>query len=549
MLAPLVLFCAGPPLAATEEHPAGFCQSLSRERDTLPPDLSGLPADAVIGKIELLVLDVFDLEESGQNVLPFRLANRLHINTRPTVVEQKLLFETGEPFDERVLQETERYLRSQPYLYDACVEPTRVRGDKVDVRVVTRDVWTLGARASFSRSGGANTVQFGLEDSNFLGTGRFLTAKYQDDPDRTERRLRFIDPALFGSRAELRLRYSERSDGHRHTLDLERPFFSLDTRWSSGTRLVSHEGLVRIYSQGDVVNRFVEDSSYVEVRGGISRGFREGGSRRWLFGFTFDERSFHPDLALDTPGTAPPSPLTLAYPWIGFNWIQDSFIERNNVDRMVRTEDFNLGQELHLRLGYSSPSWGADTNQTVIDAGWSRGLLGAGEHTLLFSAYGGGRFGGGGEENVILGGRLRHFFFTFGRHQLFTTVQVDAARNLDPERQLLLGGDSGLRGYPRRYRDGDRRALLSLEQRFYTNLELFKLVHVGAAVFFDAGRIWYEDAPVPSIDSGTLRNVGIGLRLGSSRSAQGSMIHFDVAYPLDGDEREIQWLINSKETF
>ena len=128
-------------------------------------------------------------------------------------------------------------------------------------------------------------------------------------------------------------------------------------------------------------------------------------------------------------------------------------------------------------------------------------------------------------------------------------MQVDAARNLDPERQLLLGGDSGLRGYPRRYRDGDRRALLSLEQRFYTNLDLFKLVHVGAAVFFDAGRIWYEDAIDATTDSGTLRNIGVGLRLGSSRSAQGSMIHFDIAYPLDGDEREVQWLINSRETF
>src|SRR4029453_7544016 len=59
--------------------------------------------------------------------------------------------------------------------------------------------------------------------------------------------------------------------------------------------------------------------------------------------------------------------------------------------------------------------------------------------------------------------------------------------------QLLLGGDNGLRGYPLRYQAGDALALFTLEQRFYTDWQPLKLVNVGAAVFFDAGRAWGQD--------------------------------------------------------
>jgi hemolysin activation/secretion protein len=149
----------------------------------------------------------------------------------------------------------------------------------------------------------------------------------------------------------------------------------------------------------------------------------------------------------------------------------------------------------------------------------------------------------------VVGARFRHFLNTFGPHRLLTSLQVDVSHNLDPHRQLLIGGDTGLRGYPRRFRNGDRRFLFTLEHRFYTGLELFNLVHVGAAAFFDVGGAWYGDDHTGLSSSELFKDVGVGLRLGSSRSADGAMIHFDVAYPLDGDSRKVQWLVTSKESF
>src|SRR5690606_28371812 len=107
-----------------------------------------------------------------------------------------------------------------------------------------------------------------------------------------------------------------------------------------------------------------------------------------------------------------------------------------------------------------------------------------------------------------------------------------------------------LRGYPLRYQDGSSRALLTLEHRVYTKYYLFRLFHLGGAVFFDMGRTWGRGT-VGQPTEGLLKDVGIGLRLGSSRSSFGNVIHVDLAFPLDGDDSidDVQLLVETKRSF
>ena len=600
-----------------EVLPPSLCRDV-RETLRIPLDgLANLPdgnlpdgnisENPIIGEIEVYTLNIFDASRAGQNGFLFRTANDLHVTTQERVVRQRLLVRPGDPYHPRILQESARHLRDFGIFYDACVEPLRVHGNTVDLLVVTRDVWTLGGGIAFEREGGGNTVQGSLRDKNFLGSGRRVSFKYTTDPDRSERQLRYLDHAVLGSRVLFELNVAERSDGYRRTLDLGRPFFSLDTPWSASTRFVSDKETVRLYSDGEVVERFSHENRFLEVRGGLSKGYGKGGTNRLLFGFTYDAdrflpedptspfyepfrvsgtnfaapaeifpegrtfgagRTFGPDPFPQTPVPAilfviqplgdpvpeppaepvlPPSQ-TVSYPWVGFERVSDGWVERRNLDQLVRTEDLNLGTDLQFRVGYSSPAWSGDRNQAIFAGSASTGFAAGERHVVLMGAHGSGRFGSE-SENVLLGGRFRYFLRTFGPHQLLTSVQFDIADNLDPHRQLLIGGDTGLRGYSRRFRDGDRRFLFSLEHRFYTGLELFNLVHVGAAAFFDIGGAWYgtDHSGLPS--SELLKDVGVGLRLGSSRSADGTMVHFDVAYPLDGDSRKIQWLVTSRESF
>jgi hemolysin activation/secretion protein len=155
-----------------------------------------------------------------------------------------------------------------------------------------------------------------------------------------------------------------------------------------------------------------------------------------------------------------------------------------------------------------------------------------------------------GAENLVLSTNARYYVRDFGEHLFFITLEGAVAHNLDPESQLLLGGDTGLRGYPLRYQDGDARALLTVEQRFFTNYYPFRLVHIGGAVFFDAGRTWPgEDSRAPNF--GLLKDAGIGLRLSSSRSGLGNVVLIDLAFPLDGDSsiKRVQYLVRTKASF
>jgi hypothetical protein len=64
------------------------------------------------------------------------------------------------------------------------------------------------------------------------------------------------------------------------------------------------------------------------------------------------------------------------------------------------------------------------------------------------------------------------------------------------------------------------------------------------------GRTWGTDVTGATSD-GLLKDVGVGLRLGASRSAFGNVLHIDLAFPLDGDPSidKVQFLVETKGRF
>jgi hemolysin activation/secretion protein len=150
----------------------------------------------------------------------------------------------------------------------------------------------------------------------------------------------------------------------------------------------------------------------------------------------------------------------------------------------------------------------------------------------------------------VLAAEARYYNQTSKRTRFFATINGTVTEELDEDKQLLLGGDNGLRGYPLRYQAGTSSALLTLEQRYYTDWYPWRLFHVAGAVFFDAGRTWGTDVTGATSD-GLLKDVGLGLRLGSSRAAFGNVVHINLAFPLDGgdDIDSVQFVIETKERF
>src|SRR5262249_12632353 len=161
----------------------------------------------------------------------------------------------------------------------------------------------------------------------------------------------------------------------------------------------------------------------------------------------------------------------------------DEFEKVRNRDQIEKTEDFLLGLHAYAHLGYAATSFGSDRDAWMFNAGISRGFAPGSRQRLLLSSVVAGRHETGGFADVTSEVAARYYFRQSERRLLFLGASVDATSNLDPDHQLLLGGDSGLRGYPLRYQAGEGRWLVTAEQRFFSNWYPFRLFNVGGAIF------------------------------------------------------------------
>ena len=504
---------------------------------------------AVVGEVYIYNENIFDLEDPREDKQLYRLANKLHIRTKPEVIRQQLLFKSGDPYSQRLLDESARILRSARYLYDASVRPVAFKDGRVDIAVRTRDVWTLNPGLSFSRKGGENTVGVELEELNLLGTGTDLEISRISGVDRDSTLIEYKDRQVFDSWVRVRAAYADNSDGSFKALEVEQPFYSLDSHWTTGVYLQDDEHIQPLYDLGKVVEEFTSHRKFASAFWGWSDGLRNGWVRRWRVGATYDESEFG-----EIPGALPPTLVPenrkLIYPWLGFELVQNDFNRFRNHDQIGRTEDFHLGARLSALLGYADRAYGADRSAMIFVARASHGSGSADRSALLVSGALEGRLESGELRNTVLGSSVRYYVRQSERRLFFTTLEASVGRALDLETQILLGGDNGLRGYPLRYQGGEARALLTVEQRYFTDWYPFRLFRVGAAAFFDIGRTWGE-SPVSTASQGLLKDVGIGLRFGNSRSGLGNVIHVDLAFPLDGDSsiEDVQILLETKERF
>jgi hypothetical protein len=524
---------------------------VERKRPVEVPDDATLEAaGARIGKVVIRALDVFDTSRPDENTWLFRSANRLHINTRESTIADRLLFREGDVYQGRLLEETERLLRDTRYLYDAAVRPVRYADGVVDVEVVTRDVWTLNPGVSFGRKGGESTSGFEIEELNLFGRGSQINLKRKNEVDRTIDTIRYIDRQLGSTWWALELEHSNFSDGGAQRFSLERPFYALDTRRAGGVSLYDTDRIDTRYDRGERVGEYFVDNRFRSAWYGFSGGLQGRFVTRWSVGVTSDERVFDP-VQGGRFKTVVPRDRKLVYPWAEVEWLENDFRAVRNRDQIERTEDFQYGWRAGMRLGYSTTGLDADRNAVVFTSHASKGLELSDKSSLLFAGSLDGRYEEGNFADTLLSASARYYHRQSERRLFYAGLSVDAGEKLDADRELMLGGDTGLRGYPLRYQGGQGRWLMTLEQRFFTDWYPFRLVHVGAAAFVDVGGTWGRDPFASSNTHKVLSDVGVGLRLGNSRSGLGNVLHIDFAFPVNGDKslKSMQVTVETKRSF
>ena len=516
----------------------------------VPSDSELEAAGAIIGKVELDIRNIFDQTDPRETNGLFRLANRLHIRTKRASIQAQLLFASGDIYRARKLAETERALRLLSYIYDARIVPVRYADGKVDIKVITKDVWTLSPGLSFGRAGGSNSTNFNLQDTNFLGWGKALQVSHGSTVDRTSNTVAWADPNVFGSKWTSAAAYVGSSDGTERVAQIAHPFYSLDTAWSTQITAVKYDRTISRYNLGEKVDQFNDNESSYELSGGLSNGLVDGWTKRLTFGVRYDRNLFLPTPGTGIPARQLPPDRTLSYPFVGFDILEDKYQKIGDENQIGRTEDLYFGTEVSGEMGWVNSAFGADRNAVLLRAHLLRGMELTELQQIFITSNFTSRIEDGQARNLIADAGAKYYWRWRTDWLLYAELSGTVTDSLDPDLQVLLGGDNGLRGYPLRYESGTSRALLTVEQRFYTDWYPFRLVRVGGAIFADVGRTWGSGV-IGNSDPGLLRDVGFGLRIGNTRSGLGNVLHIDFAFPLNhiAGIKPFQFLVQTMQSF
>ncbi|MBI4349532.1 MAG: hypothetical protein HY553_22040 [Elusimicrobia bacterium] len=514
----------------------------SSETFVSPSTATYARTEGTIDRVYVFRTNVFDPNVRGEDWWPFRIANRIHVMTREHVVRRELLVGPDDRWDPIEALESERNLRSSGFIRKAEIRPMPKPGGKLDLGVETQDSWTLQPQVSVGTEGGDRYFLWGVEENNLLGLGKAVSLFHGQFGSQKRNEARYRDPRLAGSRHRLTGLYAQTDKGDEIGALIDRPFFSLRTPWAMSllwTRIIQQDTL---YADALETSKFLQHYASVQASVGARLDTDDDPVQRVGFGTHYERSRF--ERTVDTqPGTLP-GDRTLSGPTLGYSLIQPRFVKETYIDKMQRVEDFNLGNELSIWGGPMLDSWGSDRDRWILRVQDQQGYHVGEGRFFLGQAGVAGRVAGGRLENSLAYGSLNAFWKMFWPFPQTWVVhaEANAGHRLDGEHQLVLGGNTGLRGYKNNSFTGLKSALVNVENRVFSTREYFHLVHVGAVAFFETGAIagdgWgFRDSRFKS-------DVGFGLRFAPSRSATGSVLRVDAAYALNDGPGASRWVVS-----
>jgi hypothetical protein len=545
--------------------------SIKRSLQALGVEPDPAPWGKVIGTIRILNERVF----AERNWL--RFFNLFHATTRDTAIRSELTIAEGEVWDEERVLETQRRLKDPLYTSIVIVLPIRsAEPGKVDVLVVTRDVWSLRLNTKYTVQEGTLTdLTVSLSENNFLGRRKTLAFGMTMDQGALAVGPLYIDKNLLGRHLDFRVRVEKvltrqsldvvtedgtrvptgdpeglqdgggiRSEGTTATITLARPLWSLATKWGVAGSFSFRDAVSRQYFFTGL--RAYDDPTTPEVET-IAREYRSrawatgvNATRQWGHQFkqqlqvAFNVSSYTPSL-LSTFGLDPvteqhfiddvfPRTEVVSAPSIEWSFFQAKYGTLRNVDTYELSEDVRFGPSASVGLSQSFKTLGSDFRFTKpsATAGW----------TIPWGRDGFARASAGGQLR-IQGGRtidntataqLRAATPTISLLRFIGQVQMETRWHDTQNSYYSLGSDSGLRAYRINQVIGDRRLLAHVEAR--TVPYPVWVVRVGGVLFYDGGGA--------ASSFGTMRylhDVGIGMRMLIPQSSR-DLFRFDLAFPL-----------------
>jgi len=526
-----MLFCLSVPFAAVGgAGPAGRTVAVdslltATAANTPPP----------IRLISFVRIPVFP--ETTGTPLPWylRLANRLHYETRTSVIRQEILFREGTPYDPLRTSESERLLRDRGFFESVRITSVRYDGGYATT-IRTQDLWTLGLNVDFQKQADLSSAEVSIRDPNFLGTGNGIRWSQSFSSDRDRMTLAVDVPRVAWTRASASAAYARGEDYSSHIATFSHPIETYFDRWSWDLSVDQLQGDQRFYESG----REVGTSGYLRQNSVATLGRSNGLWLQSAFGGGWTVEKVAPrgtPRALAAGGAAPPpiEPLDFAGPLVFGGMMQRRFITATNLGRYGTVEDVPLGWSASIAVaGNVNHARDPDHTVAIRPVIEFATVLGGPEIEASAEAVGLAYHDAAGalDERLVDGSATLRWQ---PDPKALTIAQIGLHRAGHQPRSdiFYLGAGAGLRGYSTRAFAAHDFIAGTLEQRFWTGLEIL-WVGIGADAFVDAAR--------PALDGhfDTERwrtGAGCGLLLGLRKSAQ-PPLRVEVAWRLDRRERK-----------
>ena len=489
------------------------------------------PTRPIIHRVEIDRGAVFDSAEA-RRFWGFRFVNALHMDTKRYVIRRELLFAPGQPFDSAQVHESERNLRALGVFQDVAIDTVRSDSGLV-VRVRTTDGWTTNLGFGIRTSGSELVVNAFVQELNLLGTRTITTLGYENDPDRSTVLVGFDTPRIIANRVGVGASYSRRSDGHAAGVSVRAPFLNLSSRQGVVFNASLFDGRVLHYERGVRADSARRKAAALRGEGGIAllaspRGYVHLGMTALLRRDDFGEEGGTEEI--------PRTIFVSAGPYFALR--RPHYIQVQNFQAMARTEDVDLGPTFRVDLAVAPEAWGYERSGIGGRIGASAGVK-VPRGFLQFGGSAGGLQTSEGTDSSTVEVYTLAVVQPSSPH-LFAAY-VSGGQLNDPafgvEYDIGLG--YGVRAFPSHAFTGDRFYLANAEYRWLAIPRFLGLVGIGVAGFVDHGGAWFAGD-----ERRTGTNAGLGLRIGSIRSAASLVGRLDLAYRFETDRNAAGWVVS-----
>ncbi len=297
------------------------------------------------------IYDTTNIEQAGIT----ETLNKIHFQTITPVIAKYLQFKEGDKLNPIVLSDNERIIRNVPFFDDARFIIVPVDRKTVDVILVVKDIFPIGADLHFNSF---NNFKIRLFNRNIFGLGHQFEQEFgyekNNSPSFFFGQGSYLMRNMSHSLTDIMVFWSDNPLNKRFGFDVSRPFITPEIKFGGGINLTYHKGW--LYNNTGY-ERYLFNNRQLDVWGGyssITHRWKDISSRREQVAVTgrFYQLDYY-----QTPSfkllNAPPM-INTTRVLFGLNVLRSEYYRTNMLYGYGKTEDIAYGHHVEMILGWEA---------------------------------------------------------------------------------------------------------------------------------------------------------------------------------------------------